>query len=131
MGVFNLTCDVSFIDYEYVLHCIIVCASQQRRLANHDENPCSRHATFCPRAFELANHFAEWAGLECDYSQLPTRNQRRVFISVYLEAYSEIVGGNTYPPGDALGCPHAVTGAAVDKLMREVDSFRGFPGLYW
>jgi len=50
---------------------------------------------------------------------------------MYLEAYSEIVRGYTYPPGDALGCPHAVTGAAIDKLMREVDSFRGFPGLYW
>ncbi|EEU37151.1 uncharacterized protein NECHADRAFT_37289 [Fusarium vanettenii 77-13-4] len=42
------------------------------------------HATYCPRAFELANHFAEWTGFECDYSLLPTRLTRRDFIHEYL-----------------------------------------------
>src|SRR5690606_37849816 len=38
--------EVAFIDYEY--------------------------ATPCERAFDLANHFSEYAGFECDYSLLPT-----------------------------------------------------------
>lgn len=45
---------VNFIDYEY--------------------------ATPSPAAFDLANHFAEWGGFECDFEVLPTQSQRREFI---------------------------------------------------
>ncbi|KAK1834965.1 kinase-like domain-containing protein [Podospora conica] len=47
------------------------------------------HATFCPRAFELANHFSEWAGFRCDYSRLPSRDQRRKFIELYNLHYQK------------------------------------------
>ncbi|KAK0631366.1 kinase-like domain-containing protein [Immersiella caudata] len=77
------------------------------------------HVTYCPRAFELANHFAEWTGFECDYNRLPTRTTRREFIRAYLEAYSEFAAGAM------------VTECEVDKLMGQVDAFRGFPGFYW
>ena len=50
--------EVNFIDYEY--------------------------ATSSPAAFDIANHFAEWGGFDCDYNMLPTRSVRRKFLSDYL-----------------------------------------------
>lgn len=49
---------------------------------------------------------------------------------MYLDAYSDIIKQRTFPTGDALSCPD-FTRAEMDKLMREVDAYRGFPGLYW
>lgn len=87
---------VNFIDYEY--------------------------AVPSPAAFDIANHFAEWAGFECDYGSLPTRSQRRAFIRQYIDTYFSLL-----PDG----------GAAADledetrKLLEEVDAYRGLPGFYW
>ncbi|RSL60553.1 hypothetical protein CEP53_005399 [Fusarium sp. AF-6] len=83
------------------------------------------HATYCPRAFELANHFAEWTGFECDYTLLPTRSTRRAFIHEYLSEIDRLQqdGDNAHIP--------SVSEAQVDNLMAQVDSFRGFPGFYW
>jgi len=83
---------VSFIDYEY--------------------------ATPSPVAFDIANHFAEWGGFECDFTVLPTRAQRRNFLSTYLQAYNSFRGRDFIP-------------RELDQLMDEVDIFRGVPGLYW
>ncbi|KAI4174733.1 MAG: hypothetical protein LQ343_002104 [Gyalolechia ehrenbergii] len=86
---------ISFIDYEY--------------------------ATPAPAAFDLANHFAEWGGFECNYNALPTRSVRRAFIEDYLHCYVSLapllsdVDEHTY----------------VDRLFEEVDAYRGVPGLYW
>lgn len=88
--------DVSFIDYEY--------------------------ATPVPAAFDLANHFAEWGGFDCDYSVLPTQSQRRSFIRHYVHSYRS----------HQQQTPKAVTtDQDVTQLMAEVDAFRGMPGLYW
>ncbi|KZF26504.1 kinase-like protein [Xylona heveae TC161] len=84
---------VSFIDYEY--------------------------ATPAPAAFDIANHFAEWGGFDCDYSVLPTSAQRRGFLKEYLESYHEHSG--TSGP----------TEAEVDQIFQDVDLFRGIPGFYW
>ena len=87
---------VTFIDYEY--------------------------ATPSPAAFDIANHFAEWGGFDCDYSVLPTRAQRRQFITEYMRAYSSMLPQK----------PDAFDEAAeVEKLFVEVDHFRGVPGFYW
>lgn len=86
---------VSFIDYEY--------------------------ATPSPAAFDLANHFAEWGGFDCDHNMLPTRSQRREFIQQYIESYYNL------RPGDV----NVDRKAEVSKLMAEVDLFRGVPGFYW
>ncbi|RGP80272.1 ethanolamine kinase 1 [Fusarium longipes] len=48
------------------------------------------HATYCPRAFELANHFAEWTGFQCNYDKLPSTSVRRAFIREYLETHAEL-----------------------------------------
>ncbi|KAG9506298.1 hypothetical protein J7337_003281 [Fusarium musae] len=80
------------------------------------------HATYCPRAFELANHFAEWAGFDCDYNLLPKTSTRRAFIEEYLTIHAEMCREHNIP---------TVNDAAVDHLMRQVDDHRGFPGFYW
>ncbi|KAJ4295739.1 hypothetical protein N0V88_004441 [Collariella sp. IMI 366227] len=91
---------VTFIDYEY--------------------------ATPSPAAFDLANHFAEWGGFDCDFSVLPTRVQRREFIAEYIESYFSLLEKKN------TGAATTVDKAAeVEKLCDEVDHFRGVPGFYW
>lgn len=85
---------VNFIDYEY--------------------------ATPGPVAFDLANHFSEWGGFECDYSALPTRATRRQFIEEYISNYVKHADLSDQPED-----------YYVEKLVNEVDLFRGIPGLYW
>ncbi|KAI6379112.1 hypothetical protein MCOR25_002092 [Pyricularia grisea] len=85
---------VTFIDYEY--------------------------ATPSPAAFDLANHFAEWGGFDCDFSVLPTRAQRREFIREYIRVYF----GNGGSDED----DHEED---VEDLFAEVDVYRGLPGFYW
>ncbi|KAI0154495.1 ethanolamine kinase [Hypoxylon sp. FL1284] len=87
---------VSFIDYEY--------------------------ATPSPAAFDLANHFAEWGGFDCDFTVLPTRAQRLEFIREYVHTYFSLLpqkAGNVDVEAEA------------QKLLAEVDMFRGVPGFYW
>ena len=86
---------VSFIDYEY--------------------------ATPAPAAFDLANHFAEWGGFECDYKVLPTRSVRRSFIEEYLHSYA------SHSPLPANMDDHT----GINRLFDEIDAYRGVPGLYW
>ena len=84
--------DVAFIDYEY--------------------------AVPSPVAFDLANHFAEWGGFDCDYSKLPTPSVRREFITEYTASYNS----------------HTATTLnddEVSSLFDKIDAFRGVPGLYW
>ncbi|WEW55790.1 ethanolamine kinase [Emydomyces testavorans] len=84
---------VSFIDYEY--------------------------ATPSPAAFDIANHFAEWGGYDCDYNMMPTRAVRRGFLTEYVQSYSKYADlGNSQEE-------------AVEKLFQDVDRFRGIPGFYW
>lgn len=44
------------------------------------------YASACPAAFDLANHFSEWGGTDCDYNMLPPRSTRRAFIEEYLQS---------------------------------------------
>ncbi|KAI9808618.1 MAG: hypothetical protein M1825_003768 [Sarcosagium campestre] len=85
---------VSFIDYEY--------------------------ATPSPATFDIANHFAEWGGLECDFNVLPSRSQRRGFLEEYVRSYEA-----------HLGTPLTDCEATIQRLFDEVDAFRGVPGFYW
>lgn len=73
------------------------------------------YAALCPAAFDLANHFSEWAGYDCDYNILPTQATRRRFIAEYLRSYSRYASLKT----------------SVEQLCHEVDRYRGMPGFYW
>ncbi|KAK6505594.1 hypothetical protein TWF481_007487 [Arthrobotrys musiformis] len=84
------------------------------------------HSTYCPRAFDLANHFSEWTGFECDYNLLPTTSTRHDFLREYLRSYHSIKN----QPGTQVDTIE-VFEEKVSKLSSEVDSYRGFPGFYW
>ncbi|KAJ2981231.1 hypothetical protein NQ176_g2154 [Zarea fungicola] len=84
---------VSFIDYEY--------------------------GTPSPAAFDIANHFAEWAGYDCDYADIPKHSQRLAFVREYIERYAQLSEQD-------LDIEHETT-----KMMQDVDDFRGVPGFYW
>ncbi|KAF2657531.1 ethanolamine kinase-like protein [Lophiostoma macrostomum CBS 122681] len=86
------TTTVSFIDYEY--------------------------ATPAPASFDIANHFAEWGGFECDFTVLPTRSVRRAFLREYLRSVN-------------LHLNHSYKESDLDELFDQVDRFRGVPGFYW
>ncbi|KAB5580745.1 kinase-like domain-containing protein [Coniochaeta sp. 2T2.1] len=95
---------VTFIDYEY--------------------------ATPSPAAFDIANHFAEWGGFDCDFGVLPTRRQRRDFIEEYVRSYFKLAAPQITERGQAAAAPVDFD-AEVEKLFGEVDVFRGVPGFYW
>ncbi|KAL2129995.1 hypothetical protein VTI74DRAFT_7039 [Chaetomium olivicolor] len=105
----------------------------ESQATNGDQNPEPtvtfidyEYATPSPAAFDLANHFAEWGGFDCDFSVLPTRAQRREFITEYIDSYFERL--DQKQPGAMARVDKA---AEVEKLLVEVDHFRGVPGFYW
>ena len=115
---------VHFIDYEYVFHnsmgYLVIMATHPIFLPLISS---FRYATPCERAFDIANHFSEWGGFECDYSLLPTQSVRQEFIRSYLQSYHVHRQNEKYPA--------KVTNEEVEELVKEVDAFRGLPGLYW
>ncbi|EZF78009.1 hypothetical protein H105_00864 [Trichophyton soudanense CBS 452.61] len=72
-----------------------------------------------PAAFELANHFAEWAGYDCNFSRLPTRSIRRSFLEEYVDSFAQ---HRELPESKQ---------KTVDSLFADVDRYRGLPGFYW
>ena len=73
------------------------------------------------RAFDIANHFCEWAfdysnpihpNFYANLSQLPSENERRHFICEYLKQIKK-----------QSHLPVKVTRAEEDKILNEVDSF--------
>lgn len=87
------------------------------------------YACVGPRGFDVANHFAEYAGFECDWSKLPNERQRERFCAAYVEA--ETVGDT----GDAR--VRESTSAAEDAsesalaLAREAEAFAPVTHLWW
>ena len=80
---------VTFIDYEY--------------------------AGFNWRAFDIANHWCEWAGVEgYDDARFPSRETQRAWLRDYLAASEEEAGE-----------------AAVESLLRQVDAFVPAAHLLW
>lgn len=82
------------------------------------------HASFAPAAFDIASHFAEWAGFECDYSRLPTRSTRKAFLEEYVRAFS---GHLEHLKGTLPLHPVPL----IEKLLEEVDSLRALPSFFW
>lgn len=95
---------VSFIDYEY--------------------------ATPAPAAFDIANHFAEWGGFECDFNVIPTVQQRRDFTVAYVDSFSSFQDVTSNGEAETQNLQEQ-RGNQVNQLMHEIDRFRGVPGFYW
>ncbi|KAJ6788238.1 hypothetical protein PWT90_09774 [Aphanocladium album] len=104
-------------------HCDLLSANVI--MHNDDDKPFSvsfidyEYGTPSPAAFDIANHFAEWAGYDCDYADIPKRSQRLAFVREYIETYAQL-------SGDELDIERETT-----KMMQDVDDFRGVPGFYW
>ncbi|GAB1212616.1 hypothetical protein ATERTT37_001760 [Aspergillus terreus] len=113
-------------------HCDLLCAnvitlpsSDGTATSSEDEAATVQfidyeYATPSPAAFDIANHFAEWAGYDCDFNMMPTRAVRRQFLTEYVNSYTHFKG-----------LPESSQKAIVDQLFDDVDRFRGIPGLYW
>lgn len=105
-------------------HCDLLCANVIIHRKEGEATTVSfidyEYGTPSPAAFDVANHFAEWVGYECDYSAVPTVAQRHAFIREYIKTTVEL-------SGDA----HLDIDEETRKLMDEVDAFRGLPGFYW
>ncbi|KAJ4130653.1 hypothetical protein NW768_006189 [Fusarium equiseti] len=104
-------------------HCDLLCAN----VIIHQEDDTAptvdfidyEYATPSPAAFDVANHFAEWAGYDCDYAAVPRQDQRLAFVKEYIKAYFALTGEKVDEEEE------------VRKLMAEVDAYRGVPGFYW
>lgn len=107
-------------------HCDLLCGNVIVTRQSPDETEVDfidyEYATPTPAAFDIANHFAEWGGLECDYSALPTRSQRHEYLSDYLRSYRS----HRTSADDESRYQQE-----LDQLMSQVDLFRGVPGFYW
>lgn len=107
-------------------HCDLLCANVIALPSTDESEDATVHfidyeyATPSPAAFDIANHFAEWGGYNCDYGMMPTRAVRRQFLTEYIKSYSL-----------HKGIPESSQKDLVDRLYEDVDRFRGIPGLYW
>lgn len=81
---------IKFIDYEYMLP--------------------------APRAFDIANHMAEWQGFHCDRSAIPEPSMDNPVMVKWVRSY--------------LNNPDAGEDE-VRKLIDEIALFYGMPGFYW
>jgi ethanolamine kinase len=81
--------DVSFIDYEY--------------------------GSYNYRSFDIANHFCEFGGFDCDYSLYPDESFQRQWIKEYLSKFS------------ASPC----TEQEINQVLKEVEIFNLVSHSFW
>lgn len=84
------------------------------------------YATPGPAAFDIANHFAEWAGYDCEHAAVPTKSQRREFLQHYVTSYRY----HSISDEDSLAIDIDFQ-KDMDTLNAQVDLWRGVPGFYW
>ncbi|ORY78498.1 kinase-like domain-containing protein, partial [Protomyces lactucae-debilis] len=80
---------VAFIDYEYA--------------CTHDPH------------FDIANHFLEYAGMDCDWETLPSEAHQRHFVAAYLESFHQ----------------RAPDDAAIHATMAKVNTYKRVSHFYW
>ncbi|RLV92500.1 Ethanolamine kinase 1 [Spathaspora sp. JA1] len=81
---------IKFIDYEYMLP--------------------------APRGFDIANHFAEWQGFNCDRSAIPVPSITNPTMTAWVRAYLD---------------DSQATDEQIKSLIDEIKLFYGMPGFYW
>ena len=91
---------VTFIDYEY--------------------------STPGPAAFDIANHFAEWAGFDCEHAFVPTRSQRKDFLKHYVGSFRY----HSINDDDTITIDIDFQ-QDIEQLFNQVEDMRGLPGFYW
>ncbi|PFH32535.1 phosphotransferase enzyme family protein [Besnoitia besnoiti] len=102
------------------------------------------YSGFMERGFDIANHFAEYSALECDFSQCPTEDQQEAFLRAYVSALRHFRRQKAAAAGSeaaaATGGCEAQTGGAEDRadvdaevaaLRREVKVFFPLSNILW
>lgn len=81
---------IKFIDYEYMLP--------------------------APRAFDIANHLAEWQGFNCDRSAIPEPSISNPVLVNWCRGYLNDMNASK---------------EIVESLIDEIKAYYGLPGFYW
>lgn len=68
-----------------------------------------------PRAFDIANHFAEWQGFDCDRSAIPEPNSKNPIFIKFVKGYLN----------------NNASAEDIEGLINEIIMFYGLPGFYW
>lgn len=95
--------DMTFIDYEY--------------------------ADAAPRAFDIGNHFCEYAGFDSEYWRYPDLESASRFCEAYLEEVEAIRVEKS--SGDAHAAPETVSQDAVRSLVTQANLFALASHAYW
>lgn len=116
-------------------HCDVLCGNvivqrpSETSADPNEERPVHlidyEYATPSAAAFDIANHFAEWAGYDCDHASVPTRSQRRDFLKHYVGSF------RFHSISDDNQTIEVDFQKDIDTLYDQVDTFRGVPGFYW
>lgn len=69
-----------------------------------------------PRAFDIANHFMEWQGFDCDRSAIPKPTVENAVMVEWCKGYLDDPNANE---------------EAVAGLISEISCYYGLPGFYW
>lgn len=78
------------------------------------------YGSFNYRGFDIANHFNECCGFECDWSRYPAREHQYAFLRSYLVSDS----GNSRKPDE-------ISDEELAKFYHEVNSFTLCSHLFW
>ncbi|KAG6522741.1 probable ethanolamine kinase [Zingiber officinale] len=73
------------------------------------------YGSYSYRGYDIANHFNEYAGFDCDYSLYPRKETQYHFFRNYLEPQK----------------PHEVPDADLEALFVETNTFRLASHIYW
>ncbi|PRT54012.1 putative ethanolamine kinase A [Wickerhamiella sorbophila] len=78
------------------------------------------YAMPCPRSFDIANHFQEWQGYDCDRSLVPNPLCDDKNLNDWVDHYIKAIKHFT---GTVIG--------TVDQMIAELAVWWGMPGFYW
>ncbi|KAG0674097.1 hypothetical protein C6P40_002453 [Pichia californica] len=107
---------LSFIDYEYMMP--------------------------APRAFDIANHFMEWQGFDCNKSKIPKFNYNKItknyendiifnWCKYYLTSFNSINPDSNPYLNDLNDNKNIIQSKTIQLLVNEIAYHYGMPGLYW
>lgn len=85
-----------------------------------DENPIKfidyEYMLPGPRAFDIANHFAEWQGFDCDRSAIPEPTLDNPILINFAKGYLNNSNAEK---------------EEIETVVKEIIMFYGLPGFYW
>ncbi|KAF9425825.1 hypothetical protein BGZ76_003056 [Entomortierella beljakovae] len=87
------------------------------------------YGSYSYRGFDIANHFNEWAGFECEYQNYPSKEVQLKWFRSYLET-SKSEGSDSNSNNSGIS-ENEVSEEDVENLYREVNKFALASHFYW